>query len=57
MEGIMSPVIVEEVPVVSEEEIKKILEDMEFEIRCSCPEGTYTGVCCDGSPIGMPGCP
>lgn len=52
----MSPVIVEEVPIFSEEEIKKILDDMDFEIRNTCPDGVYSSQCCDGSPVGLPGC-
>lgn len=53
----MSPVIIEEVPVITEEEIEQILANLDCDIKCTCPEGTYSGVCCDGTPVGLPGCP
>lgn len=43
----MKAIVVERVPVITEKEIEEILENPNYDIKCSCPDGTcYTGCCC-----------
>jgi hypothetical protein len=43
----MKAVVADPVPVITEEEIEKILDDPDLDIKCTCPDGKcYTGQCC-----------